>query len=279
MPEFGTPSLSPHAAIQKSQKKTGPEIFEIYLKRDNKLQMDDFGDVYSEQEILKDKNLLERMASNENYDRSDVQGTVLENIIVDIGEQNMWFGDEENYLIQLSEYDDKAPNGAHADAVLEIKTKDGNIMRLGIDFTLSANSSLLNKKRAKCLDLIDSGKLANVKYFQSELTNEKGRLADIPIVMAGVDRETLHKLCKDVAKKENLTANPAQYMILDEILYQLDIFVAISASKHGMQNELTQELEAYREIFIEILKKKESLRPDNFREKALQDGVYSYLTN
>lgn len=277
MPEFGSPSINLQAKMQKAQQKTGPEIFQQYLKKDNRLRMEDFADVYPREEIAQDKKDLREMIESETYDASDVQGGVLENLVVDIAERHLWFGEREYFIVQLSEYDDKMKKGAHADAVLEARDGNGEVIRIGIDFTLAENIGKLEGKREKCIQSVLGGNLPSAKYYQSELTGEKGRVGGIPVVMAGIDREGLHNLCEAVAKKDKAFLERTQLMFLDEMLHQMDNLVAIAMDRHGSTNRITAYLEQCREFFIEALKQKESLRSNDFNQEAARDHVYSFI--
>ncbi|NTW26724.1 MAG: hypothetical protein HGA36_00110 [Candidatus Moranbacteria bacterium] len=270
------------AKIKNSGIKTMQGIFEMYKKKNDKLKMADFADVYSEEEIMKDKGRVEYFKKSKDYNQPTEHGIVLENMFCDLVEKYEWFGKGAK-VVQLSEFDDMNANGAHCDAVLEIPMEDGFVVRVGIDLTTAVNYDVLNKKKSKCMDGVLSGKLFSVKYFKSKVDQTKRRISDVPVLFAGMNKENLEALCASIAKQENTEKDivskiDTQFMFFDQFSSQLEKYADMAEEKHGPDAVVTTWLEFYRELFEWIAENKKSLRPNNFGQKASGDEVYKYIT-
>jgi hypothetical protein len=285
---FETPALQSSESTTKDEKirksgiKTSKDIFETYLKKDEKLNMEEFGDVYSAEEIKKDKERVEYIKASKDFAAPTPEGIVLENIFCDLVEKHKWFT-EETRVVQLSEFDDKIASGAHCDVVIEIPTEGGSVVRFGIDLTTAINYDTLSKKRSKCIDAIQHGRFFSVKYFNSKVDDTKGKIDDLPVFFAGVDKETLNSLCEIMAKQENTQTNlldkhEAQFIFLEELLAQADSYYGLALENHGEDAYISQSMDYYQRLFDWFCDNKKSLRPNNFGQKAGQDEVYKYIT-
>lgn len=185
--------------IRKSGIKTAKDIFDMYFEKDEKINMEEFGDVYDPIEIKIDIDRLEYAKKGKGYAEPTPEGIVLENIFGDLVEKHKWFT-EGTKVVQLSEYDDKIASGAHCDVVVEIPTEGGSVVRFGIDLTTAVNYDTLNKKRKKCVEAVQHGRFFSVKYFKSKIDDTRGEIKDVPVFFAGVDKETLNSLCESIAK-------------------------------------------------------------------------------
>lgn len=266
------------AKIKNTGIRTGQEVFEFYRDKNNRLKMEDFSDIYKEEEIMRDRNELEKMKDSENFEKSDVHGKVLENLFPEIGKKNFWMGEEEFYIIQLSEYDDKMKYGAHADVLIEMRNSEGKIIRFAVDLTTGANMDKLNAKKTKCVKGIEIGTLSSVKYFQSEIEKFRGRIIEVPVVVAGIDKETLHALCDAIGRGENIQNHPAKFMILEEIWHDFSVLLAIANNLKGKKHPLTKKISDCFDVVAALWENKKSLLPHDFAEKASQDKVYKHIT-
>lgn len=275
-------AITKDGKIRKSGIATAKDVFEMYLKKNEKVEMTEFEDVYGAEDVKKDLGRVEYVKNSKGFENPTPEGIVLENMFSDLVEKYHWFG-EGVKAVQLSEFDDKIASGAHCDVVLEIPTDDGECVRIGIDLTTAINYDTLSKKRTKCVEGIQSGKLFSVKYFKSKVDDTKGRISDVPVFFAGLDKNTLQNLCETMAKQENtgneiLEKHEGQFVFLDEILSQTNRFIAIAKVKHGEQANITCWMEYYKELFKWILENKKAPRPNNFGQRAGQDEVYRYIT-
>lgn len=270
------------AKVKNSGIKTAQGVFEMYQKKDERIRLEDFIGVYNEEEIKKDMERVEYFKRSKDYDKPTAHGTVLENLFCQMAEKYEWFGADVK-VVQLSEFDDMIASGAHCDAVLEIPVGDGDdVVRIGIDLTTAINYDNLNKKRNKCVDAIQSGKLFSVKYFKSKIDDTIGRISDMPVFFAGVNKENLEALCATVAKQENtgqnlLSKHEVQFMFLEQMLSQINRYVSIASSRHGFGSNITNNLEYYKRLIEWMKDDKKSLRPNNFDQRAMGDEVYKYI--
>lgn len=275
--------------IKNSGIKTGQAVFEGYLKKDERIDPRTFSDIYSAEEINTDLARVETFKKSLDFQKpaevvkSAEVAIVLENMFCDLVEKHEWFG-EGVKVVQLSEFDDMDARGTHCDVVLEIPMKeDDYIMRIGVDLTSALNYDTLNKKRTKCIEGIQSGRLFSAKYFESKAEESKGRLSGIPVFFAGIDEKTIRSLCDLVAKQQNteidfLGKHEVQFMFLEELVSQVNRYVAIALAKHGSGATVTMDLGYYKDSLESILNNKKAPRPNGYGQKALQDDVYRYIT-
>ena len=268
--------------IRKSGIITVEDVSERYLKKDDAIKMADFEDVYSAEEIKKDTERVEYIKKSKGFEKPTAESVILENMFSDLVEKYKWFG-EGVKVVQLSEFDDKIASGAHCDAVLEIPVAADRVIRIGIDLTTAVNYDTLSKKRTKCVEGVQSGKLFSVKYFQSKIDGTKGQISDLPVFFAGLDKNTLKNLCEAVAKQENtgndsMEKHEGQFIFLDEMLSQSNRYIAIAKVKHGAESNTTIWMEYYKQLLEWIRDNKKAPRPNNFGQRGGQDEVYRYIT-
>ncbi|HBI33961.1 MAG TPA: hypothetical protein DEA43_03905 [Candidatus Moranbacteria bacterium] len=267
--------------IRRTSIATAEGIFDMYLKRDEKLNMEEFGDVYPVEEIKKDRERVEYIKKGKDYKEPTKESVVLENMFTDLVEKYNWFG-EGVKVVQLSEFDDKIASGAHCDVVLEFSNADGSVTRIGVDLTTAINYDTLNKKKSKCLDAVKSGKFFSVKYFKSKIDDTKGKIDDVPVFFAGIDKETLNMLCESLAKQKNtgmeiLEKHEGQSMFIKELLTQADVYYGSSIINNGEDGYATKKMDYYQRLFDQLYEDKKSLRSNGFEKKALQDKVFEYI--
>ena len=111
---------------------------------------------------------------------------ILEYFIYFHGEQSSWLGDEAE-TIAPSRFDDVI-NGV--DVLVDLGEEDSlpQVAGLGIDATTSPNPDLLFGKITRIREEIQSGKMAEVKYFEDD--NFKGSLKNIPKIVISADQTT-----------------------------------------------------------------------------------------
>lgn len=115
--------------------------------------------------------------------------TVFEAIVHEHAELSEWFGPDAE-TIKPSRYDD-IKNGI--DTVAELKETGNSVARIamGIDVTFSHDAELKFERIKK---EIESGKLAEVKYFYSESSDIKEKLSNLPRVVIGADEKTIREV-------------------------------------------------------------------------------------
>lgn len=194
---------------------------------EERINMDDFTDLYSEENVRADKNevarLKELFAAETSPEKEEAKklATILEAIIYREIELSDWLGPNA-MTVRPSEYDD-IKNGL--DVMVEFPEEQRRASHLGLAIDVTFSDDLTGKfERIK--KEIKEGKLTNVKYFNSEHMGIRGELKAIPRVVVGASLQIVKEL-SDLwmeGKKKELAAHPIQYRFLEEILFQLHMF-------------------------------------------------------
>lgn len=159
-----------------------------------------------------------------------------------------------------------------------MKDKKGEVVRILIDITTSIDKNIIHKKIESSFDEKGNLKLAEIKYFQSEIENTKGKFKNMPRLVAGFDPNTLRNLCDDVLiNKKQQQNNPVQLMLLDEMQHQLIYMLEASRRMNGDSHIVTTQLKKAFDSIKDILDKKESLRTREYKSKASDDKTYHLL--
>ncbi len=217
----------PLSLIDKNAEKV------IKEKREDRILEDSFHDIYEDSEIEEDKNYVLRMKrefkkhENKESEKSKEIANAIEIIINDQIELSDWLGGE-TYTYQTSEYDD-IKNGI--DAVLEFisEDKENDQSFLGIAFDITYKNDV-SKKFFRIKKEIEENEKNNIKYFQSENTEYKGPIENIARLVIGLDINSGEELIELYCEKENkkLENHFFQFQLIDELLYQLDVFIKYS---------------------------------------------------
>lgn len=250
----------PLSLIDKNAEKIVKE------KEEYRILEDSFHDIYEDSEIESDKKYVLEMKKKfrENETRESEKTKTIANaieiIINDQIELADWLG-EETYTYQTSEYDD-IRNGI--DAVLEFINEDeeNNQTFLGIAFDITYKNDVA-KKFLRIKKEIDEHKNKGIKYFQSENTDYKGPIENIPRLVIGLDIKSGEELIELYCENRNkeLSKHFFQFELIDELLYQLDIFIKYS-EKVGNE-EASILYKEIKEKIIKIKKEKESLKTED----------------
>ncbi|NCC71273.1 hypothetical protein EOM09_06850 [bacterium] len=250
----------PLSLIDKNAEKIVKE------KEEYRILEDSFHDIYEDSEIESDKKYVLEMKKKfrENETRESEKTKTIANaieiIINDQIELADWLG-EETYTYQTSEYDD-IRNGI--DAVLEFINEDeeNNQTFLGIAFDITYKNDVA-KKFLRIKKEIDEHKNKGIKYFQSENTDYKGPIENIPRLVIGLDIKSGEELIELYCENRNkeLSKHFFQFELIDELLYQLDIF--IKYSEKVKNKEALTSYEEIKEKILKIKKEKESLKTED----------------
>lgn len=253
----------------KSTLKTPVELADYYAKRtDLMVKMKSFSEVYAAKEIEADiKWTIERMKGEESPTNL---AKILENIVADFG--NKWF-DENVKFVQLSPFDDRKAKG---DVVMEIKN-NSRVVRILIDLTTGENSQGTNDKMYNNEEEVRKGKLTDVKYFISKMDGAKGKLTNVPRVVAGAGEKTIAEFLELMANgypAEREKTIPA--MLLEQIADQL-IWLYNLAQKNSSGRRAEEAFRDAIEAIQKVLEKNKSLLTCEYEKKALSDNVYKRL--
>ncbi|MGB3072977.1 MAG: hypothetical protein WBP40_04345 [Candidatus Moraniibacteriota bacterium] len=208
-----------HPVVEKAYAKA-TALFE----RDA-IQPDAFVPPYDARQVAEDKETVKRLESK--FGSEDLvhkkYADVLEAIIYEHIEQSDWFGPTAQ-TIKTSKYDDYV-NGI--DLVTEFSNDDQSLTHLGLGIDVTFGTTAMHKKFQRIREEISTGKLATVKYFESERSPHKGIYRDMPRVVIGAEREHITELAArwmDPKMNRELATHPVQAMLLDEIEAQLSGF-------------------------------------------------------
>lgn len=144
---------------------------------------------------------------------------IAEAIIADQVEKSNWFG--KNCFTALASGHDDVYN--HTDLIFEFDEKD-KIERLAVDITIAENSEIIEEKRIKIREDIESGRLTSLKYFVSEIDNTQGKISGLPRVIIDISKDDIRELSELIINKENkkLAKHPIQAEILQNVKDQLE---------------------------------------------------------
>lgn len=215
-----------------------------------------FADVFSASEIEHDLSALERrdksfVRGNEIEQKLFEMATVLEAIICQQGSLNEWFGSDVD-VIKTTRFDDVMHG---VDAVLELLSdKDDNVEHLALAIDVTFNSDVEGEKLRRILNQIDAGKLASVRYFDSE--HEHGEI-EAPEVILGIDRKHVEMLAEDWVEgidehnMKKLATHPARDLFAVQVIEQCKAFAAYAAFQNNTKAQ--EQYEAAGAMFAESL--------------------------
>ena len=247
--------------IEGAVKKT-----EKVLK--NAIKETDFvGEVYPKEEVDNDLKYVQKEEDSFNEGTMDLEdkgmlefSQIFEAIIYDQGELANWFG-ENGVTIKSARFDD-IKNGV--DLIVEFSgEEETSHLALAVDVTFSDN---IQKKLDNIKREIEHGKLTSIKYFQSDKLGFKGEKRDIPKTIVGADLKTLNKVMDLWVNEDEkkLAKHPIQFIILDEIMLQLEKF-----REYAQAMKKPAIVEKYNKAIVileKILAEKQDLR-----EEVLKD--------
>lgn len=262
-------------------EKALERVKEVYEKNDV-IDEKDFKNLYSEERIEADLEYVDKTEKEFEEKSSPEQkeakklASIFEAIVYDQGERSNWLG-ENATTIKSSRYDD-IKNGV--DIIVEFPDREkvtASHLALAVDVTFSDD---LKEKMDRIKNEIRQGKLATVKYFKSDFLNLGGEKTNVPKVIVGADTNTLKEVMELwVAKKENsLAIHPVQFIILEEILDQLDNYREY-AKKFNKQ-EIVKTYDKLIQIVENVYWRKEPLREEvlgSDDSKIKNDKVYSAI--
>ena len=239
--------------------------------KDNEVQINDFRKLYGDDNIDRDEKYVAEMeeefkkGSSLESKKINELATVLEAIIFEQSEQNEWLGSDAQ-TIKTSRYDD-IKNGV--DMIVEFIQEDESAAHLGMAIDATFNSDTEAKfKRIKAE--IDEGKLAEVKYFESDNIHFKGKLKMLPRIVVGADFKTVSELSELWLEGNNkaLAEHQIQFQVLEEIIMQLRAFKTYAEG--AGQQKITGVYKRALNIILPVYREKAKKMKDN-RER---DSVF-----
>lgn len=179
---------------------------------------------YGEDSVQADIALAQKQkAKYETAEPHKKYADVMEAVLYEQIELNDWFGPDAR-TIKTSLYDDYVN---HVDFIVEFKEAARALSHLGIAIDVTFGTVAMQTKFDKIRSEIRSGKLTEVKYFESERSPHKGLYQKLPRVVIGAEREHIIELAAiwlDPKRKKEFIDHPIQNVLLQEIVSQLDHF-------------------------------------------------------
>lgn len=269
------PSGAPENKKEQILRETLPFIREAYERaemmiREAAIDPRNFVYPYGVDTVKKDIVWTEKMLRQheEAFDANKMLATIIEAIMYEHIEQSNWLG-ENTRTIKTSFFDD-IRNGVDLIAEFEDGRDSFTHMGLAIDVTFGNTAS--QNKILEIRKNIEQGKLAEIKYFESERSPYKGLYQNLPRVVVGADRNhisDLIRLWSDKTRKKDMPEHPIHGMIIHEILDQLTCFEQYAAQCG--QKMLAETLGKQRAIMQKIIKQKQG---NFFENYEAADGVY-----
>ncbi len=235
-----------------------------------RIKLEDFHGVkfIEEQQIHDDQIVVDKLEAKFNKDPQRMSqeelrqfeiGNAAEYTFVHALEEAQWLAPKVNAIV-TSKYDDYVRG---IDTVAQIDLGEGRFEHLGFAIDFGTSKDDIGKKLLKTLDSIDRGSCPSVRYFNSPKT---GKLKEfkLPRVIVGAGQESLNRLVdysKEILNKtgvsqeasESLKTDPFKYVMLGEILSQLDFCIhrlekVVEQYKGGIDMHKLQRAEKALEI-------------------------------
>lgn len=277
--------------LDKWRRRKSAELI-LAKEGEGRLREDDFKDIYPEQEVRSDQELVAVMKRKFEKDLDNLSekeiarvdtgrklSEALEIIVVGEGETYNWFGDGV-FIVRTTEYDD-IKNGV--DAVLEIAPKEGEDLgrqtrrlALAIDASMKAEEFSIQRKFSRHKEyLIGKRPPLEVKYFCSVADKHKGKLIGLVPVVIGVEGGNVDQLIDLFAQLAALGDAPKGDKNARAI-YQKKIK---EAESHPVQVIFLEEIQDQLRHYLKILESLQDKAGDFYRAeiKRILDFVESTL--
>jgi len=241
--------------------------------------MDEFSDLFRESKIIEDKNWVRNKRFKDKRDFTQ-HAEIAEYMIKTLGDDAEWFG-EDSIIGETLEYDDRKN---YADFVVEWDNSETGERdcALAVDITTSSVRSTVKGKIDKMGAEIQSGKLTEIKYFESQLSGDHETLSLIPRVVIVFDKEALNKICDDLVQhSENIIDYKGVYndimslFILktsyEQLKKQLSYITDLENTTNASPQKYTEVKESINKTFTRIkreLKAKEEGLSDEVTQQA-----------
>ncbi len=273
--EFASQERKERYSISEETYREAQEI----LDRD-RMRPEEFTDLYGSETIDRDREYVERTEKKfeNDYTPEDREAlrmaTVLEAMVNEQIELGDWFGPDANTTV-ASKFDDYK-NGV--DTIVEFIENDANAKHLGLAIDATFSTAKIIHKIERIKDEIDMDLLTKIKYFRSDHLDIRGELSGVPRVIIGVDKQTIMDMVSlwKQKKKRELNEHPAQLIILQEIVAQLEAFRDYARAT-GKEN-IAQKMEARLKIIQPVLETKMSdSRWESSTQSFSSDKVYTSI--
>lgn len=247
---------APQESIQTPQ--AAKEVIEFVAQQMPRQDPLDFKDVFSAEEITNDLKSLAVLQDRFHNDllhlTQDEQiriafgqrvSRALESTIAFHVPNANWFGDGTEF-VRPSEFDDVIHG---IDGVVEFQT-DGILERLalGVDASRNIQREAISKKverNVRTLLSQDEAQRREVKYFASNITDERGPLRDIVPVVIGVENKNCDELIQLFATQIRLKSKKQRSLSEQKQLEELSTQLAQHPAQLIFLDQIEMQLKAY----------------------------------
>lgn len=199
------------------------------VNRSSSLNMEPFIDLYGLDNVKRDYGEIagKMLGFEKSSSVAETMGPIFEAAFLDIGQKGKWFG-EKSELVRASKYDD-IKNGV--DTIATIVTPDNSARHLAIASDLTFSYPKASEKFNRIVGNVASGKLAEIKYFHSELLHFTGKISNVPRTVIGLEARNLNQMLLHWIKEPELTQLQYGSIIMQEIAAQCDALSLVAGAK------------------------------------------------
>lgn len=262
----------------RSPEYLHPIIVEAYKKAKILIDKDaikpqNFVYPYGDVSVQNDIELVDKLSAKFETDEPHKKyADVFEGILYEHIEQSNWFGDTAS-TIKTSLYDDYVNQ---VDLIVEFSEESQALSHLGLAVDVTFGTIDMQEKFEKIRQEILSGKLTEVKYFESERSRHKGLYQKLPRVVIGVDRDRVIELASlwlNPKRKKEFSDHPVQKVILQEIVLHLEKFLEFAITSGEKASGLVPIFERELSIVKGIMNEKKGINSEDYAD----DLVFGFI--
>lgn len=263
---------------QHSPEYLHPIIAEAYKKarailKNDAIDPKNFVHPYGDVSVQNDIALVDKLSAKFETDEPHKKyADVFEGILYEHIEQSNWFGDTAS-TIKTSLYDDYVNR---VDLIVEFSEASQALSHLGLAVDVTFGTVDMQEKFEKIREEILSGKLTEVKYFESERSQHKGLYQKLPRVVIGADRDRVVELASiwlNPKRKKEFASHSIQKVILQEIAIQLEKFLEFAKTGGEKAIVLVPIFEKELSIVQKILVEKKDINSEDYAS----DRVFGFI--
>ncbi len=224
----------------------------IKTNSESSLNMEPFIDLYGLENVKSDYSEIADKLSGymeKKLSPSEKMGFIFESAFLDIGVKGHWFGPNSE-IKHTSKYDD-IKNGV--DMVSTILDNEDSAHHLAIASDLTFSKMNSSEKFNRILNNIQAGKLAEIKYFHSELLGFTGKLSNLPRTVIGLDVKNLETFLTNWTREPELTQLQFGLTVLSQIKEQSSGFAHFAKRIHGQDHPVTRTYRRAQNVISEII--------------------------
>ncbi|MFM2339648.1 MAG: hypothetical protein RLZZ360_284 [Candidatus Parcubacteria bacterium] len=200
------------------------------VNRSASLDMEPFIDLYGLAKVKEDYSKIagKILSYDKPISKAEAMGPIFEAAFLDIGQRGQWFG-ENSELVRASKFDD-IENGI--DTIATMVAPDTSARHLAIASDLTFSYPKVSAKFNRIVTDAFRGKLAEIKYFHSELLHFTGKQSNVPRTVIGLESKNLNQMLLRWLKEPELTQLQYGSIIMQQIAAQCETLSLVAYSKH-----------------------------------------------